>query len=275
MRARTTDIPDIIRTAADPTSSRSASLRADKDELLAKVLAKDYGTLTVVSEVFWAVSSGRSRPYVRTSCSLCGSVRDRLVENLLRGKIKNCRCAPKKYDDDRKLNLSDRYFAMDRRCNNPEHPDWENYGGRGIKNEFTSVEEYVEYVFEHLPHKDYKGVHIDRIDNDGNYAKGNLRCVLPKINLANTRRCKKVTYYGEEIPLAHLWHLIKYFHPEWPYDKGTVKRLHDAEVLPEEMHTYTRPLPGGRPPSANKKPDQDVLALYHNLIAKVNKESAQ
>jgi hypothetical protein len=273
MRTRTVARKDILR-EEKPAVSKSSKSQRRPEELLKKVLSRNYGTIKVLSEVFYAESAGRTRPYVRSQCELCGTVRDRLVENLLSGKIKTCKCAPRKYDDDRKVLLSQRYFAMDNRCNNPEHPSWKYYGGRGIKNEFSSVDEYVSYVLEYLPHEDYKGVHIDRINNDGNYAKENLRCVPPKVNNLNTRRNKKVTYFGEQIYLAHLWHIVKHLYPEWPYGKETVDRLYEAGVAPEEMHLHIRRIPGGRP-TTNKNPDPEVLALYEVLISKLNKESAK
>lgn len=47
---------------------------------------------------------------------------------------------------------------------------YKNYGGRGIRVEFASFEEFLAEVGPKPP-----GTSIDRIDNDGNYAPGNVR----------------------------------------------------------------------------------------------------
>ena len=66
--------------------------------------------------------------------------------------------------------------GIKQRCLNPKASGYHRYGGRGIKiaEEFLDFWAFVEYVEGVLgPRPD--GFQLDRIDNDGNYTKGNLR----------------------------------------------------------------------------------------------------
>ncbi len=75
------------------------------------------------------------------------------------------------------------YGAMVNRCINPKKHNYTRYGGRGIKVCFTS-NEFVDYVINELQ-VDPRGLQIDRIDNDGDYERGNIRFVTNKVNCQN------------------------------------------------------------------------------------------
>ena len=80
------------------------------------------------------------------------------------------------------------FHHMNRRCNNPNHKYYYRYGGRGIQNRFTSLDDFRDYVINILGiiHIDQiEGLEIDRIDNDDHYEKGNIRFVTPKENANN------------------------------------------------------------------------------------------
>lgn len=82
------------------------------------------------------------------------------------------------------------YAAIKYRCNNPKTHNYKNYGGRGIQNKFNSLDDFRNYVKNDLGYDTYdkiKGLEIDRIDNDGNYEKGNIRFVTCKENNNNRR----------------------------------------------------------------------------------------
>lgn len=78
------------------------------------------------------------------------------------------------------------------RCYNETYHAYKNYGARGIKvsDGFKeSAECFIEYI-ESLPNSDKaskKGLTLDRIDNNGNYEKGNLRWATRKEQRKNQR----------------------------------------------------------------------------------------
>lgn len=70
---------------------------------------------------------------------------------------------------------------MKQRCYNPHAAGYEHYGGRGIEVCFKSSNEFVNYVINELQ-IDPRGLTIDRIDNDKNYERGNIRFITMSEN---------------------------------------------------------------------------------------------
>lgn len=101
------------------------------------------------------------------------------------GKVKE---GQKKYYSTIRGILNARYHNILTRCNNPNCKRYEDWGGRGIRCLFESFNDFYDYVVNHLQVNPI-GLQIDRINNDGNYERGNIRFVTPKIN-ANNRRNK-------------------------------------------------------------------------------------
>ena len=97
--------------------------------------------------------------------------------------------AKRKYRDTIKGHLAQVYCDLDTRCTNSNCASFENYGGRGIKNKFKSLNAFRNYVMNKLqinPH----GLQIDRINNNGHYEIGNIRFVTCAENLSNRRNTK-------------------------------------------------------------------------------------
>lgn len=92
------------------------------------------------------------------------------------------------------------YFDAKYRCTKETHKRYADYGGRGIKFLFNSFEEW----FEHMGPRP-EGFEMDRIDNNGNYEKGNLRWVdfstqqkNKRIYSNNTSGLKGVSFYSRD-----------------------------------------------------------------------------
>ena len=90
---------------------------------------------------------------------------------------------------------------MKGRCENPNRPNYKNYGGRGIKvcEEWHEASNFIRWAL----NNGYKrGLQLHRIDNDGDYCPENCRFVTPKENSRNRRNTKLLTVNGETKPVA-------------------------------------------------------------------------
>ena len=83
------------------------------------------------------------------------------------------------------------------RCTNPNHKNYEIYGGRGI----TVCDEWLasfDIFYEWAIHNGYKEqLSLDRIDVDGGYNPSNCRWVTQKAQCNNTHRNISVEFNGE------------------------------------------------------------------------------
>ena len=203
---------------------------------------------------------------VRTKCSECGERGEKYADNMVRGISVNCNCNRTKWRTEAQQVLAERYHAMVQRCNNPSDPNYKNYGGRGIKLKFESADDMVSWVMANLPHKNYRGVELDRIDNNGDYVPGNLRLASRTLNQSNTRTARRTTYRGQQVVLHHLWDLIKVDHPEFPLSLHTVTRLASKGMDPEDIIVHRRSTGGGRPHNLTAVPRPRVLELYRDPL---------
>jgi hypothetical protein len=80
---------------------------------------------------------------------------------------------------------------MIRRCEDPANPQWPDYGGRGI----YVCERWHDFDLYYADTGDAPdGQSLDRIDNDGPYASGNVRWATPKEQRANQRSMRRKTH---------------------------------------------------------------------------------
>lgn len=78
------------------------------------------------------------------------------------------------------------WLAMRQRCNNPNHPHYKDYGGRGISIS-PRWATYAGFIADMGKRPSPKHT-LDRIDNDGNYEPGNCRWTTQKVQANNCRR---------------------------------------------------------------------------------------
>lgn len=172
-------------------------LRLERENFLAS--QRRFGSWEILSPT---IRAARGQHFVQARCK-CGRVKDVVVQMLLQGRTTQCKgCATRQrhardghalIQTAADLRLQKRVTAMRQRCTNPNDQSWHNYGGRGIEFRFRSVKHAIDYIKRTLPHPTYLGLDIDRRNNDGHYAPGNLRLATRRQNLANRRLSKSTT----------------------------------------------------------------------------------
>lgn len=80
------------------------------------------------------------------------------------------------------------YHDAKRRCTNPKHKRYPDYGGRGIKFLFESFDQFLNVIGPRPPNYE-----IDRRDNDGHYEPSNVRWVDFSTQQKNKRIYKNNT----------------------------------------------------------------------------------
>lgn len=170
------------------------------------VPGEKYGLLTVRGE---AGSRGKRRCWL-VECD-CGQQLTVIARDVRRGHSKSCGCLRKK-PYARKHGLSknasgkqtreyNAWVNMKMRCNNPNAHAYPYYGGRGIKvcerwdSSFANFLADVGKSTRHL-------CTLDRIDPALGYVEGNVRWTSKKIQQANKRSTRWITYKGETLSIA-------------------------------------------------------------------------
>jgi hypothetical protein len=99
-----------------------------------------------------------------------------------------------------------------KRCTEESHPQWHNYGGRGIQfhEAWLDFPVYVDYIDTVLGPKPNNLVRwtIDRIDNNLNYEPGNLRWATYETQSHNSRNVLAPEDTRKPRGIAH--HMITY-----------------------------------------------------------------
>jgi hypothetical protein len=113
-----------------------------------------------------------------------------LLKDLKSGGSSGCRrCATRRVPfyltkEDKKLARSINQWKV--RCCSKAAPNYKYYGGRGIRFDFNSIQEAVQWVKDNIgPRPAHK--QIDRIDNERHYEPGNLRWATKSEQMFNRR----------------------------------------------------------------------------------------
>lgn len=125
----------------------------------------------------------------------CGNIFTARITAITSGNSKGCGCREGTHMKTHGLSKTQLYEAwcnIKKRCYNRIYPKYNYWGGRGItmSDEFlNSPETFVEYM-KSLPNYDKREelkLEIDRINNDGNYERGNLRWATRSEQCSNRR----------------------------------------------------------------------------------------
>lgn len=117
----------------------------------------------------------------------------------LRGGAKSCGCRSRSYkhgmSNTRIWNV---YMRILQRCGDENSPDYKNYGGRGIKCRWETFKDFYKDMEEGYS----DDLTIERINNGGDYCKGNCKWATKEEQANNTRRNVYLLYNGEIMSVA-------------------------------------------------------------------------
>lgn len=146
------------------------------------------------------VQYGRNRKWKALWICRCGTKFEAFVDNVVRLHTTSCGCD--QYVDVRGAPPIHGHFvggkptltykswqAMIARCTNPKHPQYKNYGGRGISICLRWRESFADFL-EDMGERP-KGLTLDRKDTNGNYEPINCRWATVLEQNRNRRPRKK------------------------------------------------------------------------------------
>lgn len=107
------------------------------------------------------------------------------------------------------------FYSAKERCQNKNSISYKRYGGRGIQFKFDSIEDFAN----ELGPRPSKHHTVDRIDNDGHYAPGNIRWATPLEQNANQSKTVYATIDGVTKPAS--W---------WRRELGLSKSCYDGRI---------------------------------------------
>jgi hypothetical protein len=183
-------------------------------------LTGKFGRWTVISEA----KTIEGQTWFECQCE-CGTKRE-VRGSILKGRASlSCGCLQKDVMQKMKethgksySQIHNAWCAIKTRCNNTKNPNYQRYGGRGIKvcKEWAeSFEKFAADVGE-PPSRKHS---IERIDNQGNYEPGNCRWATKTEQARNRRTSHFIVINGEKHCLS-----------EWLEIKGLNKSTFEGRI---------------------------------------------
>lgn len=199
---------------------------------------KTFGRLTVINRTDDYVSpSGHHKTRWVCKCT-CGNVASVTGADLVRGDTKSCGCfeieSKRKNATTHGLSkepLHTTWSGIKARCYNPNHKNYDRYGGRGIcmcdewKNSYESFHQWA------MQNGYAAGLTVDRINNDLGYSPDNCRIVDrtaqannrgSNIMIAHNGECHNIKWWADhsDVLYSTLYYRIK---SGWSIEKALAK----------------------------------------------------
>ena len=163
-------------------------------------------------------AAGNKRRVALWKCN-CGKEFEASIGNVTSGQVNSCGCKKTmavvqrctthgQSGQGRATRLYRFWQSMKDKCHNPKSTAYKHYGARGIVCHApwrTSFETFSQYFSRHFNLNEIPGgLSMDREDNDGNYAPGNLRLATSIIQANNRRNNHHVVYDGKRVTVTQL-----------------------------------------------------------------------
>lgn len=169
-----------------------------------------------------------THPAWNVKCVYCGtekSLREQAITSL---RTKSCGCRQRQGQIEAHtthgMSRSPEYViwrSMKRRCYEPTHNAFHNYGGRGIKM-CAEWKNSFEVFFKCVGKRPSKHHQLHRTNNDGDYEPGNWEWTTRTENMRSTRNTRFIDVAGHRVPLRTFCESIGISHDAvaWHLDKG-------------------------------------------------------
>lgn len=146
----------------------------------------------------------RGELYWLCKCN-CGNTIVTQSGNLRQGRTKSCGCIHKESVSKHNMTKTRTFKSwesMKQRCTNKKAPDYDRYGGRGIKICDKWIHSFENFLMDMGERPE--NTSLDRIDVNGDYEKENCRWATYSYQMRNKRNTKKFLYEDKMMCLAEL-----------------------------------------------------------------------
>lgn len=138
----------------------------------------------------------RSSGYVVAVCK-CGTTKSVRIYHLVKGNTRSCGCLAREMRTRHGMNGTSEYNAwenMIQRCTNPKHPEYKNYGARGIR----VCRKWVRFAgfLQDMGIKPSSAHSLDRKRVNGNYCPTNCRWATRSQQIANRRKLRAIQNFS-------------------------------------------------------------------------------
>lgn len=187
-----------------------AKITGPNDPRVQAFVGKIFGRLKVVK--FWGRKTNSNGTTLMFECECeCGTKRTVAKDSLVSGSTQSCGCLhseiTKRVTTVHGFNKPGKrhpvynvWANMLRRCENPNNPHFEEYGGRNI----SVCERWHDFrLFAEDMLATYRpGLTLERIDNNGNYEPSNCRWATRKEQMLNRRNNIFLTFNGQRLTVS-------------------------------------------------------------------------